>query len=417
MLNPPAFLRSVVAASAALVALAPAAAQTLDVASRTVTVSPSGADDTSSIATAFAMCQDLGPGCTVQLTEGTFLTRQQDIEGFVGTFAGAGREATVVQALTPYVVSPPRNDVSIRAPDRGGAPVMFTIREGDIVIRDLTFVVRGAAPSLPWLFAGTEINTIAVVLSFEGLTNRGVVERVAIEAERVGAFGVNVFNGIFVLPGPNNTGDVAVAELVVHDTRITGTASGISLSALQDSSVRIVGTDLDAEQALEINNVGASSLMIVDNRLVGRDGPVVGVGVGAGFDVGGPLYVWIAGNDIVARGSEARGIDLSDQSGSGVAVVHVSGNRFELDGARAGVRGGSLGTVVFGNAFTGSAETAVQVGVNGGGGWMIAANDLGGLVTQQPPIMVQRWTAEVIVVCSGQGQLADRGAGTIALCQ
>jgi len=408
--------RFAVAAFLATLVLAPAAAQTLDAAARTVTVSPSGTDDTMAIATAFQMCQDLGPGCTVQLTAGTFLTRQQDIEGFVGTFAGAGREATVVQALTPFVVSPPRNDVSIRPPDRGGAPVMFTIREGDIVVRDMTLAVRGAAPSLPWLFAGSEINTIAVVISFEGLTNRGVVERVAIEAERVGAFGVNVFNGIFVLPAPNDTGDTAVAYLDVRDSTISGVGWGVGLSSLRDSTIRVAGSDIDAGQALELSDVGASTVVVVDNRLVGRDAPAVGVVVSAGFDVGGPLDMRIEGNDIVARGSEARGIELSDQSASGAAVVHVSGNRFELDGAMSGVRGGSTGTVVSGNTFSGSAQTAIHVGINGGGGWRIDANDVSGLLAQRRPIVVQRWVTGVVVTCSGPDQLDDRGVDTVATC-
>jgi hypothetical protein len=411
-----ALLRFAVAMSAATLALVPAAAQTLDTASRTVTVAPSGGDDTAAIATAFTMCLDLGPGCTVQLSEGTFLTRQQDIEGFVGTFAGAGREATVVQALTPFVVSPPRVDISLREPDRGGSPVMLAFWNGDIAIRDMTLAVRGASPSETWLYAGSEIDTIAAVISFSGPTNRGVVEGVAIEGERVGAFGVNVFNGIFVLPETNDGGGRTVAEVEVRDTRVTGTGAGIALSQLRNSSIRLVGNDLDVEQAFHMSNVGASSIEVVGNRLVGFNYPAVGLDLLPGVDLGGPTRIRIVDNDIVARGDQSSGIGLDDQSASGVGVVQVSGNRFELSGAISGVRGGATGTVVSGNTFSGSSQTAIHVGHNGGGGWRIDANDVSGLVAQRRPIYVQRWVTGVVVTCSGPDQLEDRGVDTIAAC-
>lgn len=410
-------LRSALAAFLAALALAPVAAQTLDAAARTVTVSPSGADDTMAIATAFSMCQDFGPGCTVQLTEGTFLTRQQDIEGFVGTFAGAGREATVVEAITPYVVSPPRVDVSLRDPDRGGGPVMFTFWDGDIVIRDMTLAVCGASPSETWLFAGNALDVMAAVIVFSGHTNRGVVERVAIEGDRVGAFDVNVFNGIFALPETHDGGGRMVAELEVRDTRMTGTGSGISLSQLRNSSIRVIGSDLDVEQALDLSNVGASTLLVVGNRLVGLDYRAVGLDILPDLELGGPTHMWIVDNDIVARGAQAIGIGLSDQSALGIAVVHVSGNRFELEDAQAGVRGGAFGTVVFGNAFAGTAQTAVHVGIGGRGGWLIADNDVSALSAQRRPIVVQQGTEGVIVACSGHDQLHDRGTNTIASCQ
>jgi hypothetical protein len=414
---PRSLLRLAVAASVAAFALSPAVAQTLDTASRTVTVAPSGGDDTSAIASAFSMCMDLGPGCTVQLSEGTFLTRQQDIEGFGGTFAGAGREATVIEALTPYVVSPPRVDISLRQADRSGAPVMFTFWDGDIVIRDMTLAVRGASPSETWLYAGNVLDVIAVVISFSGPTNRGVVERVAIEGERVGAFGVNVFNGIVVEPETHDAGGRAVAELEVRDTRMTGIGSGILLSQLRNSSIRVVGSDLDVEQALYLSNVGASTIVVVVNRLAGFNYRAVGFDLLPGVDLGGPTHMWIVDNDIVARGFQSIGIGLNDQSASGVGVVHVSGNRFELTNSIAGVRGRTIGTVVFGNSFAGTADVAIQVGVGGAGGrWLIADNDLGGLRTARRPILVLTGRPGVIVSCAADGQLEDLGTDTIAMC-
>ena len=101
------------------------------------------------IATASDICVAVGPGCTVRLGAGTFFTRQQDVAGFRGTFAGAGMEATVIEPITPFRVSPERVDVSARPPDVGGAPVMLTFRDADVVVRDLGFVVRAPAPSEP----------------------------------------------------------------------------------------------------------------------------------------------------------------------------------------------------------------------------------------------------------------------------
>ena len=57
---------------------------------------PNGSDDTNNIQAALNACVAQGPGCTVQLQAGTYLTRQLVTYNFQGTFKGMGQDSTVV---------------------------------------------------------------------------------------------------------------------------------------------------------------------------------------------------------------------------------------------------------------------------------------------------------------------------------
>ena len=67
----------------------------------TITVLPTGSDDTANLKCAF----DLGigiPGAVVQLARGTYITDRIIVDGFVGTLRGAGN-AIVPQVAATFV--------------------------------------------------------------------------------------------------------------------------------------------------------------------------------------------------------------------------------------------------------------------------------------------------------------------------
>ena len=60
---------------------------------------PNGIDDTANIQGALDACAAHGPGCTVQLAAGTYLTKQVVVYNFRGTFKGVGMDHTTIEAL------------------------------------------------------------------------------------------------------------------------------------------------------------------------------------------------------------------------------------------------------------------------------------------------------------------------------
>ena len=67
---------------------------------------PNHVNDTANLQTALDKCVAHGPGCTVQLSAGNYLTSQLVAYNFRGTFKGKGKSKTVVEALPELVVTP-----------------------------------------------------------------------------------------------------------------------------------------------------------------------------------------------------------------------------------------------------------------------------------------------------------------------
>ncbi|MFN8206914.1 MAG: hypothetical protein U0T82_05825 [Bacteroidales bacterium] len=66
----------------------------------TITVPPSGGDDTPALLQAFADAKEAGPGTVIQLLEGTYTIGMIEVHDFVGTFTGVGKGKTVITNLT-----------------------------------------------------------------------------------------------------------------------------------------------------------------------------------------------------------------------------------------------------------------------------------------------------------------------------
>lgn len=115
-------------------------------------VSPTGTNDTENIQNALDACVSAGPGCTVQLTEGTFRSAMVEVTGFDGFFVGSGQGATVVTSLPRLAC---REQVH-----KNSWPSLLKFREGNPRISDLTFEVTELEPCDGWRFHG------------RGLTNR-----------------------------------------------------------------------------------------------------------------------------------------------------------------------------------------------------------------------------------------------------
>jgi hypothetical protein len=104
------------------------------------TVSPSGnyEDDSYNIQAALNSAVAYGPGCTVQLTEGTFYLKYFiDIDGFDGYFKGAGKQNTILTTHDKIDCSLPIN----------ASGNLFTFRHGYVRMSDMTFQITDPEPT------------------------------------------------------------------------------------------------------------------------------------------------------------------------------------------------------------------------------------------------------------------------------
>lgn len=59
-----------------------------------------GVDDTGPLFTAFNQAKEYGPGCTVQLEEGTYYIDFVEVRDFIGAFKGAGKGKSIITSLS-----------------------------------------------------------------------------------------------------------------------------------------------------------------------------------------------------------------------------------------------------------------------------------------------------------------------------
>ena len=146
--------------------------------------SPSG-DDTAVVQAALDDCVAHGPGCTVQLAAGTYLTKQLFAKDFHGTFKGKGMDVTIIQAL-PLNGNPTMPSIDVNPPSvTNPYPFLVTFLEGDIVVSDMTLKDLETVP-IPdgWWTSDVTISNkyLFALLEFMGESPMNVVvERVGFE--------------------------------------------------------------------------------------------------------------------------------------------------------------------------------------------------------------------------------------------
>jgi hypothetical protein len=155
---------------------------------RTVMVPPpNGVDDTANIQGALNKCVKYGPGCTVQLQAGTYLTKQVVVYNFQGTFKGMSSNRTTIQALYPLFVNIPDayfNGECMPNITTCLWPTLFVFVDGNIQVSDVN-LMELAPPGMAttgWYGAGTETTDLLDLLRFMGKNPTNVsIERIAME--------------------------------------------------------------------------------------------------------------------------------------------------------------------------------------------------------------------------------------------
>ena len=417
-----------------LMLLGTALAQQFDAATRTITVSPSGGDDTAALQAALDSCVAFGPGCTVQLTEGIFKSQQLVSYNFHGTLKGAGMNATVLEPFgiltvttdDPVLSNPPSLD--------NPWPHFVTFVDSHITISDLTLRVTEPEPTTPWIIFDTEFTRMAGVLLFTGSKADVVIERIMIEGAEDDAGDVNTYNAFY---GNGNFPDAAGIE--------TGVGTVLPLSgrfSVRDSIFRKVfyGTPffnvVDSQIAVRNN-------LYEDIRFIGMDlmdvqGSSVDISHNTMTDVrffgielrqGEFLTPEISNSFLIYNNSievmDGYAIGLIDPQDTDTLQALISGNTLRISGDAVAVLGsGGHRAVIMDNTVQGSGQHAFKLGVADDEeipvpsttGWVISGNDLSELSTSEVAVMLGEGSGNTTVICSSSATVMDAGTGNTVLC-
>lgn len=110
-------------------------------------VHPSGGNDTQAIRKAFNAAVKAGPGSIVQLGAGQFYTNSVFVQGFRGTFRGAGKGKTVIDTLQGLGSGQPAVPVTW-----GVEPFPFLVgfSGGNVRVSSMSFNITGMTPAEGW---------------------------------------------------------------------------------------------------------------------------------------------------------------------------------------------------------------------------------------------------------------------------
>jgi hypothetical protein len=172
----------------------------------TVYVSPpNGKDDTASIQAALDTCVARGPGCTVQLLGGGYLTKQIVVYNFQGTFKGMGTDSTAIEALPNLHVDMEPNAASAERLCQPNTttclwPSVILFVDGDIHVSDLSIYITAppGTATTTWYLAGSPFIGLYDALSFMGQHANAYIDRIHMEGlpDPTNAYGFNVLNAL-----------------------------------------------------------------------------------------------------------------------------------------------------------------------------------------------------------------------------
>jgi hypothetical protein len=165
---------------------------------------PNGKDDTANIQAALDACVVKGPGCTVQLHAGRYLTKQVVVYNFRGSFKGMGMDSTTIEALPSLPVKWLDQTVASCQPNLTTCiwPSLFAFVDGNIRVSELSIKITAVPATQLWVDDGGITYTMLFdVLAFMGQNPTYVtINRVRMEGQpsllSTDFGGYNVTNGV-----------------------------------------------------------------------------------------------------------------------------------------------------------------------------------------------------------------------------
>ncbi len=356
---------------------------------------PNGVDDTANIQKALNEAVAKGPGTTVQLAAGKYLTQQLATYNFHGTFKGMGKDKTTIEALPNLLVNSPDGCNGETLP--GGAlnwpngttnrwPSLIIFVDGDIRVTDLSIKVTaapGTATTL-WYMCGSPCTFLIESLRFMGQHRTNAwVENVAFEGlpdDSPTSRGFNVINGVdFVGELPKGTADLdyytLTGNFTVRNSSFKSTGSGAYVGGfVRDAKVTIGGSPItgnvfkDGWVGLDMEGAESSSFEISYNK---SEGLWNSMWVIPWLDIvpTKPAYYSIHDNTFIASGPNFGAwfapcaVLLSDDHQFPWIRATIYNNTVELKPDFLGGEGigayNTKGTVIWNNTITGAGTDAI----------------------------------------------------------
>jgi hypothetical protein len=354
---------------------------------------PNGVDDTANIQAALDAGVANGPGTTVQLGAGKYLTQQLATYNFHGTFKGMGKDKTTIEALPNLLVTPGLNFCSSPGLPNGTTnrwPSLVTFVDGDIRITDLAIKVTAASgtATTPWNMCGDFYTNLIDVLRFMGrYTSTNVwIENIAIEGSRddtPNSLGYSAWNGV------NYAGELGTPEngvndqwmiyyylsgkLTVRNSSFKTLADGVTNAGFCRDIQVLIGGSPSAGNVFEdllagiwFESAEHSSFEASYNRSEGQWGAMLVTDwLGDVFVPAKPSEFHIHDNTFITTGPYSSGIQLVDRTDKPWIRASIYNNNVDLksdfmwDGIGAY---NTRGTVIWNNTITGSGADAIGLG-------------------------------------------------------
>ena len=407
---------------------------------KTFYVTPSGGDDTAHIRAAFNAAVKAGPGSTVQLSAGHFYTNNIVVNGFRGSFKGAGEGKTTIDCLRGL------NPGLAGVTDNGYWPTLFFFDGGDLNVSAMSFDITAFSPVDAASNGGSDFLGSMVVVT--GNVVSSAFNQVAFITGDGNDGGFNSDEDLYV----GGTGPVDANGLPTTFWSISGTESvrdccfnghdGIQIEGLASGSATIADNVITSYLfgCLLFDN-SDSTATVSGNQMSCSGGENVFAlqGWQAGFGAGAPLpslpaprYL-IADNRMLATGS-AGGLWVEDDSplysSPDRLDATISGNSIDLQngGNDAGLDGLYAQNIRFvHNRIYGTGLAGIDVGALSAlfgypsapaRGWKIIGNDMRGLTATGDQFggvpTAQVWLGpdadHCLVVGCGPTTVLDQGA-------
>jgi len=396
---------------------------------------PNGTDDTVHIQAALNTCVAQGAGCTVQLREGRYLTRQIVTYSFQGTFKGMGMDRTTIEALPNLPVNMP--DLAVDGeclPNTTSClwPSLIIFVDGNIQVSDLSLHVTAppGTATTGWTVFGLQISSLLDGLRFMGQHPTDVsIDGISIEGlpdDSPNSFGIvvgfpvgfNLVNGVIYtgeLPRSSTPFDYYFlsGSLTVRKSFFKGSMDGVSQDGFFRSSHVTIGGSPSAGNRFEDVLVGmdlegseSSVYEISYNTALGTTNGMWVEPWQPAFVPSSPSHYFIHDNAFSTAGSGpgVQAIYLYNDPSNPWIRATIWNNRLE---PQAGLSDGidaynTKGTVIWNNTITGTGYDAI--GLWGSTFSTVIGNNVSGF-TPDPAvgnaqIYLDTSTSNNLVVCS-----------------
>jgi len=281
---------------------------------KTITVKPTGIDDTGNLQCAFDAAVIAGSGARVRLKSGTFYTEQLVINGFNGKFKGEGVKNTVVTNLPNLYVT--EENFYFNPPSTDNPwPSLFAFVGGDFTVSDLTIHISGNDGTTGWTIFGIDppITELAHGVAILGPQANTQFEHVLVEGEPAdnSLLGYNLVNGIFYEGFIGENPDPISGSFAVKDSTFRAVGSGTPIANLSNASVTVSHNEFeDVYFAMDGGDLVNSEYVFSNNNVYATTGLSL-YNIFAAEDVGSTLL--IEKNTFRAE----TGIDLAQTFGEG----------------------------------------------------------------------------------------------------